>query len=63
MLKNVGLMAVGVFVLALLGVSGVSPVEVLNAVGLHDVSNAIETAMNGFEQINEAFAAINANSR
>lgn len=59
-MRSIAFLLAGVFVFALLGISDVSPEKVMNAVGMHDASNAIATARSGFEQITSFFAHVNA---
>ena len=60
-MKSLLVLVVGGFVVALLGTSGVTPVEALNAVGLHDVAYALDTAFGGFAKVTEVLQ--NANAR
>lgn len=52
-MKNVLFLVVGVFVAAVVGTSGVTPVEVLNTFGLPDVASALDTAFGGFAKVTE----------
>jgi hypothetical protein len=59
MLRSVVGLVVAVVVFALVQAGGLSVEQVLNGVGLHEASDAISTAKNGFTQITEFFSTVN----